>query len=257
MTQHADSAINPLPTTRRSRRASTQRNRPVLVSTPPEPEQPKTSEMEEPVATATEVPTESQPKQKGRSSFFSKVKKDGLQANPEEIAQARLARAEKTKTKFEDTSRKNENIEKSAKPAETAKQNTNRGLFKTRHLIGMAAYLFGAEFLLPFETSYIRKWNMEQNLASFTFFNIPMQISTSIVVSLLTLILFLLILVKLDLLPNTSRAAAAARIRQQHEHKKTPTAEKNVKPTTRQGVKGEHDDLYQIYRVKQRREKRR
>jgi hypothetical protein len=259
MTQHADSAINPLPTARRSRRASTQRNHPVLVnSSPSEPEQPNAIEMEEAVATATEMPTESQPKQKGRLSFFSKVEKDGAQADPEEIAQARLARAEKNKTKFEDTSHQKANVEKRAKPAETTKQKTNRGLFKTRHFIGMAAYLFGAEFLLPLETKYIREWGLEQNFASFTLFNIPMHISTSVLASLLTLILFLLILVKLDLLPNTSRATAAARARQRQEHaKKQEAVDKPAKPIMRQGVKGEHDDLYLAYRTKQRHEKKR
>jgi len=48
----------------------------------------------------------------------------------------------------------------------------------------------------------------------------------------------------------------AATTRAQQGHKQQDATEKQPQPTIRQGVKGEHDDLYRTYRSNQRREKK-
>jgi hypothetical protein len=196
-------------------------------------------------------------------SFFSKVEKtvEESETSQAEVVKARLARAQKTTSKAEPTPTPSETKETPGKPARgtsrpatTAKPNK---LFKTRHLIGMMLYLFGAEALLPLETSFFRQMKMEKTLAQFTLFNIPMIITTSVIANLATLVIFLLILVKLDLLPSsmTGRAAAAARAQKQ-QREQGATAERPQQQTVRQGVKGEHDDLYYAYRTNQRKEKK-
>jgi len=280
MSQNANSTSPILPTARKSRRSS-QRNRPVLVSSrllgtqesqesqvgTLEPEISKGSVRTEPLAEEA-VPTEipAMPVKARRAprlpSFFSKVEKtqEEPETSQEVVVQARLARAKKATSKAEVTSaasEKKEDDKKSAAGANRAAATKRpEPLFKTRHLIGMGIYLIGAEFLLPQETILFRQYKLEQTLGQFPFINIP--ITTSLLLNLATLILFLIVLVKLNLLPTSlaGRSAAAARAQQQKREQGT-AVEKQPQPTMRQGVKGEDDDLYQAYRSNQRKEKKR
>ena len=276
MSQNADSTSPILPTARKSRRAS-QRNRPVLVSSrsqgtqearesqieTPEPEIEKASGQIEPL---TEAPvTPAIPAKARRSSrlpsFFSKVEKtvEEPETSQEEVVKARLARAQKTTSKAEvkpATSAKKEREGKSASGTNRTPATTRpNSLFKTRHIIGMGLYLIGAEFLLPLETSLSRQYKLDSQLGQIPFLNIPL--TSSLLLNLATLIIFLFILVKLDLLPTSMAGRTAATTRAQQQRREQGTAvEKQPQPTMRQGVKGEHDDLYQAYRSNQRREKK-
>jgi hypothetical protein len=193
-------------------------------------------------------------------SFFSKVEKtvEEPETSQEEVVKARLARAQRTTSKTEVTSATSEAKVQEGKSARTddrtAATTARPKLFKTRHFVGMMIYLFGAEIILPLEASFSKNSGIEQKLT--TVFNFP--ITTSIILNLATLIVLLVILVKLDLLPTslTGRTAAAVRAEQREREQRT-VIERQPQQTMRQGVKGEHDDLYQAYRSNQRREKKR
>jgi hypothetical protein len=121
----------------------------------------------------------------------------------------------------------------------------------------MMIYLLGAEFLLPLEGNFFNKLGIDRTLTQFTLFNLPMRITTAILLNLATLVILLLILVKMDLLPSSmgGRTAATLRAQQQGREQRT-VVERPPQQTVRQGVKGEYDDLYNAYRSNQRREKK-
>jgi len=278
MSQNFNSTSTRLPTVRKSRRVS-QRNRPVLVSSTPqgtqesqrsqvetlEPEidnAPAHTELHADASvTAAAFPAKARFTPR-LPSFFSKVEKtvEEPETSQEEIVKARLARAQKTTTKAEVTPEASETKEQDGKPTRgtnrPAATTSSNKLFKPRHFIGMAFYLLGAETLLPLETVFFKQLQIEKVLAQFTIFNMPMTIMTSTLLNLATLVIFLLILVKLDLLPSSlnSRRAATAHAQQREQR---ATGERPQQPTVRQGVKGEHDDLYHAYRTHQRKEKKR
>jgi hypothetical protein len=280
MSQNADSTSPTLPTARKARRAS-QRNRPVLVSSSSQKTQesqeiqvetlePETNNGRIPTQPLAEAPAPTEvPALPAKErhipylpSFFSKVKKTGEEAetSQEEIVKARLARAQKTTpAKAEVTSAASETKKQQGKPASGANRTTAtsrpNGPFKTRHFIGMALYLLVAETLLPLETNYFKKLGIEQTFAKFTLFNLPMVVTTSVLLNLATLVILLFILVKLDLVPSSigRKMASTARAGQQRSEQH---AERPPQQTVRQGVKGEDDDLYYAYRSKQRREKK-
>jgi hypothetical protein len=276
MSQNSNSTT--LPTARKSRRVS-RHKRPVLVSSTTQgtqefqESQVETSEPEisnapagtEPLAEAS-VTTEAPAKARRAPhlpSFFSKVEKtvEESETSQAAVVKARLARAQKTTAKAELTPAASETKEPTGKPARGANRTGTTAspnkLFKTRHFIGMMLYLFGAEVLLPLETSFFRQIKIEQTLAQFTLFNIPMVITTSVLANLATLVIFLLILVKLDLLPSSMGGRTAATARAQKQQREQGTAADRVQQqTVRQGVKGEHDDLYYAYRSNQRKEKK-
>jgi hypothetical protein len=272
-----------LPTARKSRRAS-QRNRPVLVSSTSqgtqeiqenqietlEPETSNTPIHTEPLAeknTRTETPevTTNAKRSLRLPGFFSKVEKtvEEPAISEEEVVNARLARAKKTFPKTEVKPAADETREHDEKPARgtnrTAATARPNRLFKTRHFIGMLMYLFGAEILLPLEANLFQQLGIEQTLTKFTFF-VPITITTSVLLNMVTLVVFLLVLVKFDLLPSTISGKTAATTRAQQQKRardQQAAAERAPQPTVRQGVKGEHDDLYQAYRSNQRRDKKR
>jgi hypothetical protein len=276
MSQKSNQTSTTLPTARKSRRTS-QRNRPVLVSSTSQGtqesqgdqiEQPKPESRDARVRTepltvasvATETPVKAR-RVPHLPSFFSKVEKtvEEPETSQEEIVKARLARAQKGTPKAEATpTASTTKAQDEKKPARgtnrTATTASSNKLFKTRHFIGMAFYLLAAELLLPLETSLFRQLGIEKRLAEFNLFNIPMIITSSVLLNLATLVIFLLILVKFDLLPSSmgGRRAATAQAQQREQR----AAERLPQPTVRQGVKGEHDDLYRAYRTNQRKEKK-
>jgi hypothetical protein len=273
MSQNSNSTT--LPTARKSRRAS-RHKRPVLVSSTSqgtqefqegqvETPEPETSNASASAELLTEVPVTTEIPAKARRasrlpSFFSKVEKtvEEPETSQAEVVKARFARAQKTTAKAELTPEASVTKEPDGKPASAAKRTAtttkSNKLFKTRHFIGMMLYLFGAEIFLPLETSFFRQIKIEQTLAHFTLFNIPMVITTSVLANLATLVIFLFILVKLDLLPTSMAGRAASARAQQREQ--GASVERPQQQTVRQGVKGEHDDLYYAYRSNQRKEKK-
>jgi uncharacterized membrane protein len=232
-----------------------------------EPESSNTSAQTEShaeVSTTTETPEVSAKARRTPRlpSFFSKVEKavEEPETSQEEVVKARLARAQKTTSKTEVASADSERKESDRKPA----RETNRAatatrpkLFKTRHFIGMMIYLLGAEFLLPLEGNFFYKLGIDRELTHFTLFNIPMRITTAILLNLATLVVLLIILVRMDLLPSSmgARTAATARAQQQRREQRT-VVERPPQQTVRQGIKGEYDELYSAYRSNQRREKK-
>jgi hypothetical protein len=275
MSQKSNQTSTTLPTARKSRRAF-QRNRPVLVSSSSQgaqefqENQSEQSEREsgnarirtEPL-TAPSVATETPAKARRvprLPSFFSKVEKtvEEPETSQEEIVKARLARAQKSAAKAEVTPTASTTKAQDGKPARVANRTGTTAspnkLFKTRHFIGMAFYLLAAELLLPLETSLFRQLKIEQTLAQFKLFNIPMIITSSVLLNLATLVVFLLILVKFDLLPSSMGGRTAATAQAQKREQRA--AERPQQPTVRQGVKGEDDDLYHAYRTNQRKEKK-
>jgi hypothetical protein len=281
MTQNSDPTSTTLPTARKSRRAS-QRNRPVLVSSTSQGLQEfQTSQVEtlepeiihtEPLAKGSPSVETSEVAAKAKRSsrlpsFFSKVEKtvEEPEISQEEVVKARLARAKKTTPKAEVTPTEDETKVQDEKTTHGANRTAvaataatparpNRA-FKTRHLIGMMIYLFGAEIILPLEANFFNQIGIEVTLAKFTLFNLPITITSSVVLNLATLVAFLLLLVKFDLLPRSMSGStpATARAKQQQQ----VINERQPQQTIRQGVKGENDDLYQAYRSNQRRDKKR
>lgn len=196
-------------------------------------------------------------------NFFSRVAKaDQETATSEEhVVKARLARASKAqkqdKSAASQTSdEEKEGSEKKASTKTDSKQAPPR-LFKPRHFLGMGIYLFGAQMILPLEMYYMQQFGLEFVFTQFSLFGQQMQISTSLIANIVTLIGCLFLLVKLDLLPSTLTARTAAQARAASQSGKGNAAPKPEQPTVRQGVKGEDDELYQSYRLSQRRDKKR
>ncbi len=270
---------------KKQRRSRSPRNRPTLVTNTTSAEslssanedlsvEPVTT-IAEPIPTVeSEAPIASVPQ---RSSllprFFSKVDKsdqdETANGTTEEanVIQARMARARKGIVVGEKTTAKQAEVKETVRstPSPTpAKTTPNRppSLFKTRHIVGMAIYLLAAQFILPYERVFAINSGIEKKLADFPFFGVSASITTSFLLNIITLILLLYLLVRFDFLPNGKKLAAT----QQGQQGRTGTArntngtapvEKVAPKPIREGVKGEHDDLYMAYRSNQRREKKR
>lgn len=262
---------------RRNNRART--GRPVLVTSSDTTNTP-VSEEQSTTSTATDVvepeplpvPT-SAPKtgQRKLPRFFSNVSKSeetqAATTNEQTVAQARIARATRGKTaSVPAVKATNETNEKTtAKPATqatprpAANRPAQQGFFKTRYIIGLGIYLLVADFVGVYEAQLLTQWKLEQVLAQFSLFGLPIRVSTSTIVFLATLVIVLVVLAYFDLLPRSLGAArntGTGRGTSRSTTSNTPT-ERTPQPTIRQGVKGSDDDLYQAYRSNQRREKKR
>ncbi len=269
---------------KKPRRTRSQHNRPTLVTgTTPDLSYESEEQSVEPVATMVEPVTPAVPEApapvvaQSRSSllprFFSKVDKselDDLPATPAketDVIQARMARARKGMVVGEKTTSKKEEIKETPKaaasPAAARTTTSTRppSLFKTRHIIGMAIYLLAAQFILPYEHVFAVSTGIEKKLADFPFFGFNASITTSFLLNIITLIVLLYLLVHFDFLPSGKKMAAA-----QNQQGRTGTArnanggtpaERPAPKVMREGVKGEHDDLYVAYRNNQRRDKKR
>ena len=269
---------------KKQRRTRTQRNRPTLVTNATSAESlPSASEdqhlepvatIAEPISAEPEVSTTpvAHPRPSLLPRFFSKVDKsdqDEVADNTTQdanVIQARMARARKGIAVGEKTAAKKEEVKETARTTASpvaAKTTPNRppSLFKTRHIIGMAIYLLAAQFILPYERLFAISTGIEKKLADFPFFGFNASITTSFLLNIITLIVLLYLLVHFDLLPSGKKISAA-----QAQQGKTGSArnangaapaERPAPKIIREGVKGEHDDLYMAYRNNQRREKKR
>jgi hypothetical protein len=249
--------------TRRAARAG--RNRPELVTSTSEVKNDaRILETDQPTEEATLAPNEqpvSSPSPARRlADFFSTVGRSGKSqaAQETEVAQARIARASRGKASV--TSNDSPSSETRQQPKASAPARTTPARpaspFKTKYLLGIAIYLFGAQFIGIYERQFLIANHLEAVLGRpFGF-----TITTSTVVYLATLLVLLLILARLDLVPRSLGAMSGQQSSQSRRGTSQGTSEDNIKsppPTMKQGVKGEDDDLYQEYRSNQRRAKKR
>ena len=265
---------------RRNNRART--GRPVLVTssdttnnTPVSEEQSTTSTATdvvepEPLPVPTPAPTTGQ---RRLPRFFSNVSKSEettvSSTNDQTVAQARIARATRGKTaSVPAVKATNEPNEKTTtKPATQAAQTTPRpatnrpsaqqGFFKTRYIIGLGIYLLVADFVGVYEAQLLTQLKLERQLAAFNLFGLPIQLRTSTIVFLATLVIVLVLLAYFDLLPRSLGAARNTGSGTGRSTTSNTPTERTPQPTMRQGVKGSDDDLYQAYRSNQRRDKKR
>ncbi len=259
-------------TLKRSRRARTPRNRPVLVTSSDE----NTTEEQmiqetAPVEEIEETPiAEPAPPARGRMgnrlpNFFSTVGKSEKEDNQKEseVVQARLARATKGKAStatgktaaVTEEDKETSKTETKAAPATTTRTRpAQQGAFKTRYILGIAIYLFAANFIGTGITLVLRKMNADVVLTQFNLFGGKVIVSTSTVLFLALLIIILVLLARFDLIPRSLAPSAQNRAA---ASKSSETSSKQPPSAIRQGVKGEDDDLYQEYRLSQRRTKKR
>ena len=266
---------------RRQRRSNRGRaGRPVLVTssdstnTPMNEEQATSSIATE---TATEVaepeplavPTPAPTGQRRLPRFFSNVSKSEQEnqetTHEQSVAQARIARATRGKTAAVPAAKADSETNEKAitKPAVTPRPAATRppaqtGFFKTRYIIGLGIYLLVADFVGVYEAQLLTQWKLERLLTQFSLFGLPIQVRTSTIVFLATLVIVLVLLAYFDLLPRSLGAARNTGAGSTSRTTSSGTSvERTPQPTMRQGVKGSSDDLYQAYRSNQRREKKR
>lgn len=251
---------------KRPRRSRVPRNRPVLVTgseTQEETLSPTTEDLtldtapvaeeaaSKPAATARRLPR--------LPKFFSKVEQseqDGP-ANKDGVVEARMARAKKNMNTKAAITKAEEAAEAKEKPAAAkARPATRPSLFKPRHFVGMVIYLIGANALLPLEHTFAVNAHIERVVFTLPIGNLPL--TTSFLINILTLIILLYALVAFDLLPNGKQFAASQTQTGKSKSSTSsqgPRTPKVAPPVMRQGVKGEHDDLYQAYRTNQRKKR--
>lgn len=255
-------------TVKKYRRARTQRNRPVLVTGNENTVEEQTAREEEPVEetpsqeVATELAPEPVQPSKGRRlpNFFSTVGKSEKEESKKktDVVQARLARATKGKASTatgKTAAVTTEEKEDSAKGGEKVTATSagsparpNQG-FKTRYILGIAIYLFAANFIGTGITILLNQWHADAVLANVPIFG---GIKTSTVLFLAVLIIILVLLARFDLIPRSLAPAATS----QKSGKSGESTPRQPTSPIRQGVKGEDDDLYQEYRLSQRRSKK-
>lgn len=255
---------------RTTRRARARRNRPELVpsitSTDDVRNALEEAETIQPSdeSTATAVATPVTTRTKKLANFFSTVGRSEktTEAQETDVAQARLARATRGKalvsTEDGQTSTDKEPMKVST-PARTAPTRPPT-LFKTKYLIGMAAYLFGAQFIGGIEMNFLRSIGLDD--PKHPLFSVgPYPVGTSTLAFLATLLVLLLVLARFDLIPRSFGALSGQQSPQNKRNTsnsdRTLDGPKSPPPTMKQGIKGDDDDLYQEYRSNQRRTRKR
>ena len=250
--------------TRRSARAG--RNRPELVTSA------SMEEVKEDAFTAEDSPTleESQqeleemavtPRKRKLANFFSTVGRSekAPEVQESEAAQARIARATRGKA-VKDSEKPEAGEAKASAPARTAPARP-ASPFKTKYLLGMVIYLFGAQFIGIYEQAFLQANHLNTVLTTFSLFGGKVIISTSTLVFLATLLLLLVVLARLDLIPRSLGALSGQQSSQARRSTSssqgTSDNARQSQPTTKQGVSGADDDLYQEYRANQRRTRKR
>lgn len=259
----------PSSTHRRSTRGG--RNRPLLVTSTENEGNEQVAEDAAPTLeeSLTEVQTQNAPVTPSRRrlpNFFSTVGKSVRteESRETDAAQARLARA--TRGKVSPTRATSEGEQKSEvkKEKETVRAATpaRPSAFKTRYLIGMAVYLLGANFIGSYETIFFQSNHLDSILAKFNLFGGLVIIRTSTLAFLATLVILLVVLARFDLIPRSFSAmggqtpSQSGRRGSSSSNQRTSDNGRNDPPGMKQGVKGADDDLYQEYRLNQRRERK-
>jgi hypothetical protein len=270
-------------TNRKQRRAARgNRNRPVLVAssenatTPDREDAPRAAAK---VAATTPAPAEPTAASSSTSpsrlrrlhGFFStlgKSEQKSTQDKSADIAQARIARATRTKVgatgkttavKADKDMETDKSSNTKAAPTRTTSQPvTNRpaSAFKTRYIFGMVVYLIAAQLIGAFETNLFQTYKMDSVLLQFPFFGGQATIRTSTVVYLAVLIIILVLLARFDLLPRSLSSLSNTPASSGRQSNSSDSSGSRKLPSVRQGVQGADDDLYQQYRANQRREKK-
>jgi hypothetical protein len=259
-------------TLKKPRRTRSQRNRPVLVTdnenTTEEQVTPEAEPVEE-VVTTTPKPAPAKRSGPRLPNFFSTIeKKENKEAEGKsDVVQARLARA--TRGKASTNTGKAAAVTKEAgdtsstQKEEKATASGNRPAtrpnqtFKTRYILGIAIYLFAANFIGTGITLLLNQMHADAVLLPpFDLFGGKIIIKTSTVLFLALLIIILVLLARFDLIPRSLSPAGAANNRS-GSSKSSDSGPKQPPVAVRQGVKGEDDHLYQEYRLSQRRTKKR
>lgn len=247
------------PTAKRAHRA----NRPVLVTekTGAGLDEPTRQAIEEamqpeiPVAAETGSPVE----RKRRPGFFAsivKTEKDASEkkADPQAARMARAMRGRSVDTsKEKEQAKEKKAVATSSSARSGAAPARPRSGFKMRYIMGMMAYLLIADFL----GVWITNWMVANKLDGVVFTIGSFRATRSTLIFLALLIVILVVMARLDLIPRSLRAmsepSTPRNANTPAKKAPTPTFEtKPSRPTVKQGVKGEHDDLYQEYRANQR-----
>ena len=254
--------------TRRS--ARTGRNRPELVTSTP------MEEVKDDVSTVDDSPTLEEslqeleatavtPRKRKLANFFSTVGRSekAPEVQESEAAQARLARATRGKAVKDGEKLAVEEVKatpKASVPARTAPARP-ASPFKTKYLLGMVVYLFGAQFIGVYEQAFLQSNHLNTVLTTFSLFGGKVVISTSTLVFLATLLLLLVVLARFDLIPRSLGALGGQQSSQARRSTSnsqgTSDNARQPQPTMKQGVSGADDDLYQEYRANQRRTRKR
>lgn len=211
---------------------------------------------EVPVALETAQPTE----RKRKPGFFLNIgKSEKATDQPEADPQAaRMARA--MRGKGAESSQEKEPVKEKKAAATTSTSRAGaaparpRSGFKMRYILGMMAYLLIADFL----GVWITNWMVANKLDALVFTLGPFRAERSTLIFLALLIIILVVMAKLDLIPRSLGSAMAGGSSATRKNPAPVKAAKSTfetkapQPTVKQGVKGEHDELYQEYRDNQR-----
>src|SRR5260370_28362 len=191
----------------RDRPARTGRNRPELVTST------SMEEVKDDVSTVDDSPTLEEslqeleatavtPRKRKLANFFSTVGRSekAPEVQESEAAQARLARATRGKAVKDGEELAVEEVKatpKASVPARTAPARP-ASPFKTKYLLGMVIYLFGAPFIGVYEQAFLQSNHLNTVLTTFSLFGGKVVISTSTLVFLATLLLLLVVLARFD-----------------------------------------------------------
>jgi hypothetical protein len=245
------------------RAARAGRNRPELVTSTSEVKndtpylEPEQAAQEETVAPPESPPGSPSPTRR-LANFFSTVGRNQKTSEEQEtdVAQARIARATRNKTVSPIKETPKSEAREPVKASTPARSTPARppSPFKTKYLIGIGVYLFGAQFIGIYENQFLNANHLNTVLGHpFGF-----TLTTATVVYLITLLLLLVLLARLDLVPRSFGAISGQQTSQTRRN--SSNNQDNVRtppPTMKQGVSGADDDLYQEYRSNQRRTKKR
>ncbi len=234
-------------------------NRPTLVTAEAAQPTRETIEIEEASQPETQIaveerPTEQPAQRRRMPAFFTSIGRGNRETPEADPKAARMARAMRGKT----LNSAKEEIAPAKKSANgTAKATVTptrpRSKFKMRYLWGMMIYVLIAEYLGTFVTAYMKGQHMDGVVVPLGSF----QLTRSTLVFLAILVVILIVMARFDLIPTSMTKmmgdSAAPRGTATTSKKDAPTFETRApQPTIRQGVKGEHDSLYQEYRSNQR-----
>jgi hypothetical protein len=257
--------------TQNKRSKSAGKNRPVLVTSSndlamTDQSVELTSDTTEPVEEVAPSTTIEVSRPRRFPKFFSSVGKNENDGTVEaDQAAARIARATRNSAVSSASSR----TAKDSKPAESqsdiskvstnkptpkaapAKAAQSRGGFKTKYLYGLVIYVIAAMLVGQYERAFLVSNHLEKVLFQIGSF----AVTTSTALYLLTLIVLLVVLARFDLIPRSLGAMSGQSTAQSGKSGQSPSRSEDTKgsqPTTKQGVKGADDDLYQEYREQQR-----
>jgi hypothetical protein len=236
-------------------------NRPVLVTEQngASVDEPTTQATEEamqpeiPVAVETAEPVA----RNRRPGFFANIgmtgkSSDSPEADPKAVRMARAMRGKFVGEPKEKAAAQEKPPSGSSSRAGAAPKRPRSG-FKTRYIWGMMAYLLIADFLGIWITNYMVAHGLDAQVFKLGTF----AASRSTLIFLALLITILIVMARLDLIPSSFKAMSGG---SSTPAKGTAASKKSdstfetrtAQPTMKQGVKGQHDELYQEYRENQR-----